>query len=84
MKIRPLNLAIVAAAVAVVFLACDSQLPTAIAEDSLDASPLLATGIPQAVPLKGSTNGMVIGVHPYGSAGWVAQGCPSEAYAVVY
>ena len=84
MKIRPLNLAIVAAAVTVVFLACDSQLPTGIAEGSLDASPLLATGIPQAVPLEGSTKGMVVGVHPYGSPGWVSQGCPSEAYAVVY
>ena len=84
MKIRPLNLAMVAAAVAALLLACDSPLPTGVGEDVLNASRVQRSGTPQAVPLKGSTKGMVVGVHPYGSPGWVAQDCPSEAYAVVY
>jgi hypothetical protein len=84
MKIRPLNLAMVAAAVAALLLACDSPLPTGVGEDVLNASRVQRSGTPQAVPLKGSTKGMVIGVHPYGSPDWAAQGCPSEAYAVVY
>ncbi len=83
MKIRPLNLAIVAAAVAALLLACDSPLPTGVGEDVLNASRAQRSGTPQAVPLKGSTKGMVIGMYPYGSPDWDAKGCPSDAYALV-
>ena len=83
MKIRPLNLAIVAAAVAAVLLACDSPLPTGVGEDALNAKLVHGAGTPQAVPLKGRTKGMVIGGHPYGSPGWIAKGCPDETYALV-
>jgi len=84
MKIRSLKLALVAAAAAVVFLACDSLAPTEVDDGVLSVSQVQEAGVEQEVPLKGSTNGMVIGVQPYGSPGWGAQGCPSEAYSVVY
>lgn len=84
MNTGSLKLAIVAAAIAAVLLACDSPLPTAVGDSSSDASPALATGNVQEVPLTGRTSGMVVGVYPYGSPEWSAKGCPNEAYAFVY
>ena len=84
MNIRSLNLAIVVVLLGAVALACESPLPTAVDETSQGTSALLAAGVAQEVPLKGSTKGMVIGMYPYGSPVWVAKGCPSASYAVVY
>lgn len=68
----------------VILIACDATSPMAVRDAPLDAVPMLRAQSPQAVPLKGSTRGMVVGLHPYGSPGWTAKGCPGAPYAVVY
>jgi hypothetical protein len=83
MKFRSFSLAIMAAVVGAGLFACDSSAPTGVGESALNASRVQGAGTAQAVPLKGTTEGMLIGVHPHGSPGWDAKGCPSTASEVV-
>ena len=82
MKFQSVSLAIMAAMVGAGLFACDSSVPTGVGQDALNAARVQGAGTAQAVPFKGTTEGMVIGVYPYGTPGWDAKGCPSEAYAV--
>ena len=83
MKFRSISLAIMATIVGAGLFACDSSAPTGVGESALNASRMQGAGTAQAVPLKGTTEGMLIGVYPYGSPGWDAKGCPSAAFEIV-